>query len=156
MQPLLRHPPAFQLELRADFIWRSVHMLLYALAWVALGLSLRAHQVFSLAQLMLCLAVGFAVLVPLAWRHASCQAHQLIWDSQAWSVRLSPALHLDASPCALHVLLDMGAWMLLELRLPNAGKGLSRRVRVHLALSRQNYPSQWHGLRSTIYGYAQR
>ncbi|MBV8125680.1 MAG: hypothetical protein JO370_16580 [Paucibacter sp.] len=154
MQPLLRHPPAFQMELRADFIWRCLHMLLYGLASVALGLSCWAHQLISLAPLILCLPLAFGVLAPLAWRHGRSEAHQLIWDGQAWAVRLSPALHLDASPCTVRVLLDLGGWMLLELRLPDTGKGPARRMRVHLALSRRSYPNQWHGLRSTLYGYA--
>ncbi|MBU6260951.1 MAG: hypothetical protein KGL18_15725 [Burkholderiales bacterium] len=105
----MRAAPPVRLCCRGGRAWQAVQSLLPALAagacvaWIGGWLDLDPAAAALLAALAALLALG------LAWRANAPRAVALAWDGERWSV--------DAEVGELEVMIDLGSWLLLRLRL---------------------------------------
>ena len=155
--PRQRQAPAFQMEVRAPFLWRLCTALLWGLAWCAAAAALLAQAAARLgaeastACLLLALAL-LPVVCWLAWRHQADEVWQLLWDGQQWALRSGDACHAAREGAAaqaleLQVSLDFGGFLLLRCH-PAGG---ASRTAIHLPLSRRQHPGLWLPLRWALY-----
>ena len=115
--------------------WLQALAMLPASGWVWLG------DAFGVVG-----AAGLGAL--LARRALPPDGHQLLWDGQAWALRLrSPANPMAAAPptplLSVVMTLDLGGWLLLRLR-PVTGN-----TRWQVARS-ACVGAAWHGLRVAL------
>ncbi|MDT9001282.1 hypothetical protein RQP53_18530 [Paucibacter sp. APW11] len=157
MQPLLRHPPALRIELRADLFLRLIEQLLILLATLVLSAYLlaqtEARQPSWPLAMPLCLLAGLAYAL-WRWRHPE-PPWELAFDGQQWWLRPAGRLALDARPVQLERLMDLDGWLLLGLRPLQgshepAGWRSHWRGRLYLGLSRRAHSLQWQQLRVVL------
>jgi hypothetical protein len=149
----VRHPPAFQIEIRTGRAWVWCLIVLVALsiasalAWAVL-LWQRQNVLWPL------FTVGLWVLaaIYLELRRAKAEPRSLRWDGQQWLFAVTKSPGTDMRAGELQILLDFGDWLLL--RFAEAAPYSFRRRRHYLGLSRADLAGQWHILRSTLYSSA--
>lgn len=152
-----RQAPAFQLEVRAPFLWRLLTVLLWALAWCASAAAVLAQVAARLgpeastAGLLLALPL-LPLVCCLAWRHRAGEVWQLLWDGQQWALRPGAARQAaqEDSPFQaqwLQVSMDLGGFLLLRCR--PTGEG--RHAAVYLPLTRRQHPGLWLRLRWALF-----
>ena len=95
---------------------------------------------------------GFSILLVavLLWRHLQSGPVQLRWDGQCWhwqeSGRRSRAAQ-EVKTGQVRVAMDLGPWLLLELRPQGRAIPVSRWV----PATRRGVGAQWHALRCALY-----
>ena len=138
----MRASPACQVSLRRFGVWRAavaaltLMAVLAMAAWIAQSPAPISTTLMTSAVLA---SVACAALAASLWRTPQAS---LRWDGRLW--------HLDATPGALHVMIDLGPWMLL--RFTPEGGGRAR----WLPVQRAGLEAQWHALRCAVYSPAQR
>lgn len=155
--PRQRQAPAFQLEVRAPFLWRLGTVLLWALACCASAAALAAQGAAHLGPeaAMACLLLTLLLLpvvCRLAWRHRADEVWQLLWDGQQWALRAGDArsaARADAAPLAQEpqVSLDFGGFLLLRCR----PAGDASAAAIYLPLARRQHPGLWLRLRWALF-----
>lgn len=153
-----RQAPAFQLEVRAHFLWRLGGTLLWALALCASGAAVAAQAAehFGPEAAAAC-GVLTLLLMPLvcrlAWRHGAGESWQLLWDGRCWALRSGQArtsAQTDAARQAveLQVSVDFGHFLLLCCRRVDGPRGS---VLAFVPLSKRQHPGQWLALRWALF-----
>lgn len=114
MQPALRSPPAFEVSVGGDFVWRALCACLYGLTAAALTAWASAHQPVPGS-----LTVGASLLLIvlsawLGWRLAAQPACRLRWDGQTWQLvepgREGKTIAVDVRPA-----IELDSWLMLWL-----------------------------------------
>ncbi|MDL5032906.1 hypothetical protein QRD43_13405 [Pelomonas sp. APW6] len=158
-----RRAPAFQLEVRAPFLWRALHGVVWTLALAAgtAALALQVEAMDGRGAAVVCAGVAgllWPLLAGWAWRHAAGCASQLLWDGEGWSLRDGPARHAaqedaDRQAVEVTVSLDLGGFLLLCCRplATEAGGSLVTGAARFLPLSRRHHPGAWLPLRWALF-----
>lgn len=156
-----RQAPAFQLEVRAPFLWRGATALLWALALLAACAAIAAQlgQRLGTGASLVCWALlipGLPGLMWWGWRSAAGRVWQLVWDGQQWALRPGEALRAarhDAPRQAVdvQVTLDFGGLLLLRCRFTDA----ARPSAVYLPLMERDHASTWLPLRWALFSARQ-
>lgn len=155
--PHQRQASAFQLEVRALFLWRLGTALLWVLALCAAGAAVSAQAGERLGP-SASMACGLLVLplLPLAcclaWRHRAGEVWQLQWDGQRWALRPGDARSAAREDAAVQAIepqvpLDFGGFLLLCCRPVEA----PWRRAVFLPISRTQHPGLWLRLRWALF-----
>lgn len=149
----MRHPPAFQIDVRMGRAWRwAVSVLTAASAasflwWFAWLWHPRTASL-PLGALLIG-AISTLVAVLLERRLHQLAPESLRWDGQSWLLGSAASRGNEERQGELLVMLDLGDWLLL--RHTDVAPRRFRRHRSYLALSRADLPSQWNVLRATLY-----
>ncbi|MFM8901200.1 MAG: hypothetical protein ACKOF9_14805 [Burkholderiales bacterium] len=98
----------------------------------------------------LALSIAACVLCVSLWRSLRSSAVSLRWDGERWWLGQPSSVGAEPWPVHVVVCMDLGSWMLLQLRAHSDDAGLPRRHR-WLPLQRQGLELQWHGLRCALY-----
>lgn len=132
----MRAAPPVSVRCHGGVAWRAVQTGLFALAAAVLA-------AWALAQLGLAaawaVAPGLAVAA-VAWRGCRSGEVALNWDGRAWTA--------DGIPGRLEVMVDLGTWLLLRMRLDG---GAGRRW---IAVSAGEAGLALHGLRAAVHARA--
>lgn len=149
----MRHPPAFQIDVRMGraWVWGLIILVTLsissALAWAVL---LWQHQ----SVLWPLFTVGLLALVAIyfEFRRHKAEPPSLRWDGQQWLFAAKSNPGTDMRPGEVRIMLDFGEWLLL--RFTEASQHSIGRKHRYLALSRVDLVHQWNVLRSTLYSTA--
>ncbi len=158
-----RRAPAFQLEVRAPFLWRGLHVAVWTLGLAAgaAACALQAEAAAGRGAALGCAAAAallWPALAVWAWRQAAECASQLLWDGEGWSLREGAAREAarhdaDRRAVEVSVSMDLGGFLLLCCR-PGVAQGgdspLAAAVRF-LPLSKRDHPTAWLALRWALY-----
>lgn len=152
----MRHPPAFQIDVRMGRAWRWALSMLTVLSaanllwWLISLLRLQNASPIALALLIGSLALPAAYFSGRGLRRQ--KPRSLRWDGQIWLLRSDASPGGEERQGELRAMLDLGDWMLL--RHTDLAPRRFRRGTRYLALSRADLPQQWHVLRGTLYSTA--
>jgi hypothetical protein len=137
-------PPPFQLTVQRHGLWHLALLMLSALAMLALGLMGPDASGAMLGLRWLLLAVLLVGAGSLVQGHAI----HLRWDGQLW--HWGPPASRGIEPHAGHVrvVLDLGPWLLLQLR-PHMARWYQPRT--WLPVQRWGHEQHWHALRCTVH-----
>lgn len=156
----MRASPPLLIQLDTFRVWRGgiATLGLFAtatlLAWAITAPEQRtgtAWVVFAIGVAAVAAITRWLWIVP-------ARSRQLLWDGQAWHVSTIRAGKVDAALTGrIDIAVDAGAWMLLQFH-PDAWRAtrVSRRRVIWLPAERRSAPLEWHALRYTLYGNAQR
>lgn len=97
----------------------------------------------------LALSISACVLCASLWWSLHSSVMSLRWDGERWWLSQPSSVGTEPWPVQVVVCLDLGPWMLLQLRAHPDGQRLPRRYR-WLPLQRQALAAQWHGLRCAL------
>lgn len=142
----MRVSPAFQVAVRRFAVWQFAVALCIAASLGALGawwwlLQERPPGLAALAAVAL-LAI---VVAAGALRQP---AQRLRWDTQRWWLGPADGAASERAADSLEVVLDFSSWMLLRVRLADAGR-LTRTI--WLPLQRRGLEREWHALRCAVH-----
>jgi hypothetical protein len=132
----MRAAPPVSVRCNGGAAWRLVQTGLFALAAAVLA-------AWTLAQLGLATAWAAApglAVAALAWRGCRSREVALTWDGRAWTA--------DGIPGRLEVMIDLGTWLLLRMRLDG---GTAPRW---IAVSAGEAGLALHGLRAAVHARA--
>jgi hypothetical protein len=132
-------------------VWNTAVLILGVMAsltWLAWAVSLGTWQ--GLAWFLLAVVVGASL-----WWSLRPSAVSLRWDGERWWLGQPSTAGTEPWPVQTMVCMDLGAWVLLQLRAHPDGPELPRRFR-WLPLQRQGLQAQWHALRCALFAHAQR
>lgn len=158
-----RRAPAFQLEVRAPFLWRALHMLVWTLglATGTAALALQAEARIGPGVALAGVATAGLLLPSVmvwAWRQAAGGVSQLLWDGEGWALRDGPARQAaqeDAERRAvtLTAAMDLGGFLLLCCRPVATGACASRAPGAarFLPVSRRHHRGAWLPLRWALF-----
>ena len=144
----MRASPAFEVSLHRFGVWRSAVLLLAALGVAAIAAWLITRErPIGLAAMI---AAAFAAAMSVGWAVSLLRvpAVGLRWDGQFWHLGAPVAAPGEATPGDLHVVIDLGPWMLLRFR---AAESVRRSPAVWLPVQRRGLEAQWHALRCAVY-----
>lgn len=116
----MRAAPAVTLELPASLRWDVGVAALGAASAAAFVAAVCSHLPLSLVASGLCIATCSSGGAWLAWRFRPPGGGRLRWDGTAWWWRASASGAVE-EPGSLHVMIDLGRWMLLRFDAPAAG-----------------------------------
>jgi hypothetical protein len=142
----MRSSPSFALTLKAFGLWYAgIGALVLSGAAVALGwwLSAPASGATTLGALLAAACLGAA-----AHGARPVSPTRLRWDGQRWFAGVSGSNVDDLGAVDLSVAIDLGGWMLLRLRRPDAPRW---RNALWLPAQRRGHETQWHALRCAVY-----
>lgn len=149
----MRHPPAFQIDVRVGRVWCWALSMLTVLStanllwWLMSLLSPRYVPPILQALLAGSLSVLAAYFSGRGLRRQTPRS--LRWDGQIWLLGSVANRGSEKRQGELRVMLDLGDWMLLR-HTDLAPRRLMRGTS-YLALSRADLPPQWNVLRGTLY-----
>lgn len=155
----MRHPPAFQVDVKVGRAWCWALVLLLALSlqsllwWLAGRLS--APAAATLGWLAPTIGLTLLIAYPAWQRLRRGPSQSLRWDGQHWFLGGEAERGQERRSGELHAILDFGGWMMLCFIDHAQGRKLLRR-RSYLALSQADLPARWNLLRSTLYLFAGR
>jgi hypothetical protein len=84
----------------------------------------------------------------LGWPHLRVQPVSVRWDGASWYLGRVDAAFDEACRGAVHVQIDLGAWVLLRFVPENPSPGVQASW---LPVQRQGTPPEWHALRCALY-----
>lgn len=164
MQPVLRSPPAFEMDTGGDLFWRSwvtalsvataAALLAWSFSHLAEGAPDAASAVQRWRQAALLALLVLPLVAGLAWRGSAPLALTLRWDGQGWFL-LRPPLS-EPQAVEVQVLADLGDWVMLRLYLVGDDWPLSRALAArlrprYLRLSRAHAGARWPLLRAALF-----
>lgn len=162
-----RRAPAFQLEVRAPFLWRALHVLVWTLgmATAAAALALQAEARAGRGAALACLVTAgllWPAVTVWAWRQAAGCVSQLLWDGEGWALRDGPARQAaqkdaERRAVAVTVSMDLGGFLLLCCRPVAAGAGTARvpGAARFLPVVRRDHRGAWLSLRWALFSARQ-
>ena len=153
----MRAAPAVTASLDGCWPERVLIALLYALTGAALGAWAAAQGQFAAMAVVPAWAAAGALLsgllgAGLARHLLPGDAAELGWDGATWSLRRQQVQGGAADRCpllALAVMIDLGAWLLLQAREGGAARGAT-----WLVLRRRQVGASWHLLRVALQAHA--
>lgn len=154
----MRAPPPFEMDCRETAPWRAAQAALWALAGACLG----AWGVTALDALDGPLAAALqgpapalagvlaltAAAAGLGWRLARPLRAHLAWTGREWVAGFAP--QPAAGPAQVRLMIDLGGWLLLRVRVPGVPGGPGGRAR-WLGVARAAAGADWHLLRAALY-----
>jgi hypothetical protein len=151
MQPALRSPPAFEVSVGGDSVWRALCACLYGLTAAALMAWASSHQPV-LGSLVLGASLLVIVLSAwLGWRLAAQPACRLRWDGQTWQL-VEPGREGKTNAFDVRPAIELDSWLMLRLTTvdgnPLMWRHLGRRL---LRFERHAAEPHWLLLRATLH-----
>ncbi len=111
----MRAAPAVTVLARRAGAWRALHIGAPALAAAAVAAWLLTPRWLEPRHAAMAALLAAVIAAVLAWRPSRLAPVVLSWNGQQWAA--------DAQVGQLHVMIDLGAWLLLRLR-PAQGAAL--------------------------------
>jgi hypothetical protein len=144
----MRPSPSFDLTLRAFGLWHAgVGALLLLAAAVALAWWVTVPAPIPGATILAAL-LAVACLGAAALGSRPVPPTRIRWDGQRWLTGPHGPAGDDLAAADLSVAIDLGVWMLLRLRRPDASRW---RGIAWLPAQRRGHAAQWHALRCAVY-----
>lgn len=149
----MRHPPAFQIDVRTGRAWFWCLVILTTFSFVSvLAWAVLMWQRQDLLWPLFMVSLSALVAIFFKPHRNNAEPRSLRWDGQQWLFAATRRPGSAMTPGELQVLLDLGGWLLL--RFTESSPHFFGRKRHYLALSRVDLARQWNVLRSTLYSTA--
>jgi hypothetical protein len=139
----MRAAPAFQVSLQRFGAWRGAVSLLAALSLAVMVVWLWSQPRPIAAGVLALSGVGVGAALLAAVSAVQLKPVDLRWDGRAWHLGAATG---EPVAGALHVMLDLGGWMLLRFK-PDAWSFAA----TWLPIQRRGLEAPWHALRCAVY-----